>query len=119
MAAPLELKRRIAYYELFALSRGCSVKFPEDLPLGALTHLNLAFVNFALIDGTWSITHEYAFYIKRAVITKLRYPNLRINIAIGGWAFNDPPSRTYFSDMTSHKTEREDFIRSLVNFLRE
>ncbi|KAL2133698.1 hypothetical protein VTI74DRAFT_1874 [Chaetomium olivicolor] len=53
--APLKLMLRLAYEELFALDRGCGVKMPENLPLGAWTHLNLAFGNFPNVDGIRSL----------------------------------------------------------------
>lgn len=79
-----------------------------------MTHLNLAFINFGsdfklIDDPEW---------VRRAVLMKLRYPHLRINIAIGGWAFNDPPTRTFFSDMASSRSNRAVFIKSVVNYLR-
>lgn len=49
---------------------------------------------------------------------KLRYPALRINIAVGGWAFNDPPTSTLFSDMAGNIDNRRTFVDSVVDFLR-
>ncbi|KAK5655843.1 hypothetical protein OQA88_5382 [Cercophora sp. LCS_1] len=42
----LSYNRRIAYYELFTRTKNCNRKEPGELPLGPLTHVNLAFVNF-------------------------------------------------------------------------
>ncbi|RYP24055.1 hypothetical protein DL765_000783 [Monosporascus sp. GIB2] len=112
---PLEFKRRVAYYELFTEGRSCGVKEPEDLPLGPLTHLNLAFVNFG---EDWKLIDEHSDWIRRTVLRKIKYPSLRINIAIGGWAFNDPPTSTYFSRMASTRASRQTFVKSVVDFLR-
>ncbi|KAK1841138.1 Killer toxin subunits alpha/beta 1 [Colletotrichum chrysophilum] len=112
---PLTYERRIAYYELFTRGRDCGVREPEDLPLAPLTHLNLAFVNFG---SDYKLIDEHSEWVRRLVLRKLRYPNLRINIAIGGWAFNDPPTSTYFSDMASSYDGRRTFIRSVVDYLR-
>ncbi|RYP19213.1 hypothetical protein DL767_009698 [Monosporascus sp. MG133] len=112
---PLKLKRRIAYYEIFTEGRSCGVKKPEDLPLAPLTHLNLAFVNF---DENWELVDEHQHWVRRAALRKLEYPNLRINIAIGGWAFNDPPTSTYFSDMASTDESRQKFVKSVVRYLQ-
>ena len=92
----MALNRRIGYYELFNLQeRLCDYVYPEDLLVSPLTHVNLAFVNFGsdfkLIDNSGDI-------ISRVVFLKARNPGLRVNIAVGGWAFNDPPTTTYFSD---------------------
>jgi GH18 family chitinase len=70
------------------------VKRPGDLIVDPLTHLNLAFVNFG---SNWQLSGQYDSVVAEAALLKLRYPGLRINIAIGGWSFNDPPTATYFS----------------------
>ena len=49
---------------------------------------------------------------------KIKYPALRINIAVGGWAFNDPPTATFFSDMAGSIDNRRIFVKSVVDFLR-
>ncbi|KAF5483009.1 Endochitinase [Colletotrichum siamense] len=88
---------------------------PKDLPLAPLTHLNLAFVNFG---SDYKLIDEHSEWVRRLVLRKVKYPNLRINIAIGGWAFNNPPTSTYLSDMASSYDGRRTFIRSVVNYLR-
>ncbi|KAF7548173.1 hypothetical protein G7Z17_g7224 [Cylindrodendrum hubeiense] len=108
--------RRIAYYELFTKDRKCGVREPEDLPLAPLTHLNLAFVNF---NSDFELEDTDSDWVKRTVMRKLKYPDLRINIAIGGWAFNDPPTSTYFSDMMHSYEGRATFIKSIISYLRK
>jgi chitinase len=111
----LTYKRRIAYYELFTKGRSCGVKEPEELPLAPLTHLNLAFVNFG---PDFKLIDDNPDWVRRTALMKLKYPALRINIAVGGWAFNDPPTTTYFSDMAGSYENRRIFVKSVVDFLR-
>lgn len=111
----LSYTRRVAYYELFTKGRSCGVKEPEELPLGPLTHLNLAFVNFG---PDFKLIDDNSDWVRRAVLLKIKYPNLRVNIAVGGWAFNDPPTSTYFSDMAGSYTNRQTFVKSVVDYLR-
>jgi GH18 family chitinase len=109
-------ERRIAYYELFGLSRPCDLMEPEAIAAGALTHINLAFVlfgeNFNIIDLQGDI-------VARVSKLKLTYPGLRVNIAIGGWSFNDPPTQQYFSNMASTEENRQTFINSVMSYLQK
>ncbi|RMY34078.1 hypothetical protein D0866_05494 [Hortaea werneckii] len=57
--------------------------------------------------------------VRRTSFLKTRYPGLRINVAIGGWAFNDPPTQNYFSDMASTHPNRQKFISSLIDYLEK
>lgn len=79
-------KRRITYYETWAATRSCDKFFPEDIPVKALTHLNIAFGGIK--DS--QVTIEDSDMISRIVKLKRRNRGLRIFIAIGGWAFSDP-----------------------------
>ncbi|KAI9146996.1 Killer toxin subunits alpha/beta [Paramyrothecium foliicola] len=112
---PFNLDVRAAYYELFTKGRECGVKEPEDLPLEPLTHVHLAFVNF---DDTFQLSHEHSDWIKRMVNRKIQHPHIKMTIAIGGWAFNDPPTSHLFSDMANYYDNRQTFVQSVVDFLR-
>lgn len=87
---------------------------PEAIPAGALTHINLAFIEF---DDTFNLVDVGGDIVERVSKLKLTYPNLRINIAIRGWAFNDPPTQNYFSNMTANYDSRQTFIDSVVSYL--
>lgn len=92
----MSYKRRIGYYELFNLhERVCDKVYPEDLEVAPLTHINLAFV---LFDSSFKMIDNDGELISRVSFLKSRYRGLRVNVAIGGWAFNDPPTQTLFSD---------------------
>ncbi|KAL3430011.1 hypothetical protein BDV09DRAFT_202564 [Aspergillus tetrazonus] len=104
--------RRIAYYETWADTRECDAFRPEDIPVKALTHLNIA---FAGIEDS-EVTIESSEMISRIVKLKRRNRSLKVFIAVGGWAFSDPgPTRTAWSDMASTSDNRQKFINSLMD----
>ncbi|KAI4089542.1 MAG: hypothetical protein LQ339_008535 [Xanthoria mediterranea] len=113
----MNYERRIGYYELFNVhERSCDKVYPEDLEVAPLTHVNLAFVNF---DSSFKMIDTDGDLISRVTFLKSRYQGLRVNVAIGGWAFNDPPTQTLFSDMSSTNANRDTFIKSLVSFMQK
>lgn len=72
-----------------------------------------------LFGSDFEIIDESGDIVRRTSFLKTRYPGLRINVAIGGWAFNDPPTQDYFSDMASTRPNRQKFISSLVAYLEK
>ncbi len=42
---------------------------------------------------------------------------MRVNAAIGGWAFNDAPTQYLFSNMSSTYENRQTFISSVMSYL--
>lgn len=60
---------------------------------------------------------EYGDIVTRVTRLKTIYAGLRVNVAIGGWNFNDPPSATYFSTMAGSYLNRQTFINSLMSYL--
>ncbi|KAF7536258.1 hypothetical protein G7054_g4665 [Neopestalotiopsis clavispora] len=87
---------------------------PEAIPAGALTHINLAFINF---DENYELVDTGGDIVARVSKLKLTYPGLRVMVAVGGWEFNDPPTQTYFSDMASSYDNRQTFISSVMKYL--
>ncbi len=92
---------------------------PEDIPLGWYTHINFA---FALVNPkTFRIApmdDGTASRYQRVSALKLNQPSLKVWIAIGGWAMNDPgPYRTAFSDLAKSPDAQQKFFASLITFL--
>ncbi|KAL8697313.1 MAG: hypothetical protein Q9224_002379, partial [Gallowayella concinna] len=113
----MDYERRIGYYELFNVhERACDKVFPEDIEVAPLTHVNVAFVNF---DSSFQMIDTDGDLISRVTFLKSRYQGLKVAVAIGGWAFNDPPTQTLFSDMASTVPNRDTFIKSLVSFMQK
>ena len=80
------------------------------------THINIA---FAGITENFSISDDDGSMVARLAHLKVQYPGLRVNISIGGWAFNDPPTQKRFSNMASSSDNRQKFITSTFRFLRK
>ncbi|PGH27225.1 hypothetical protein AJ80_01182 [Polytolypa hystricis UAMH7299] len=105
-------QRRIAYYETWADTRSCDSFRPENIPVKALTHINIAFAGIK--DSRVAI--ENSEMIARVAKLKRRNRSLKVWIAVGGWSFSDPgPTRTAWSDMASTKETRGKFINSLMD----
>lgn len=118
-ASTQTLQRVVGYYESWAATRDCHAFEPEDIPIGAYSHLIFAFAGidpntFEIVPGAESDIKLY----KRITQLKHKDPNLKVYIAIGGWAFNDPgPTATTFSDVAGSQDNQVKFIKSLIKFL--
>ncbi len=93
---------------------------PEDIPLGYYTHINFA---FALIHPTTfridAMSSATASLYSRVTRLKRKQPGLKVWIAIGGWAMNDPgPYRTTFSDLAKSESAQDAFFESLITFMQ-
>ncbi|EUC40697.1 glycoside hydrolase family 18 protein [Bipolaris oryzae ATCC 44560] len=113
-------EKLIGYYEGWNMQRPCGTMPPEEIPLGAYTHINFA---FALVNPTTfridAMDAETAKMYKRVTKLKERQPGLQVWIAIGGWAMNDPgPYRTTFSDLAKSTSAQASFFESLVTFMK-
>ncbi|KAK8048785.1 chitinase [Apiospora phragmitis] len=102
-------QKLIGYYEGWNLARPCGTMKPEDIPLGWYTHINFA---FALVNPTTfridPMDANTASLYKRVTALKEKQTDLKVWIAIGGWAMNDPgPYRTTFSDLAASESKRE------------
>lgn len=89
---------------------------PEAMPAGALTHINLAFI---LFDETFKLVDTGGDIVARVSRLKATYPGLRVNVAIGGWSFNDPPTQSFFSNMASTFDNRQTFTNSVTSYLHK
>lgn len=94
---------------------------PEEIPLGHWTHINFAFAlinpkTFHIEDMDAGTGSRYG----RVAALKLKQPDLKIWIAVGGWAMNDPgPYRMAFSDMAGNEANQDKFFDSLITFMRK
>jgi GH18 family chitinase len=112
----MALDVRIGYYGAWGASRGCDAEQPENIPAGALTHINVAFEG---ISEKFEMTDDNGPIVGRVSRLKKQYSGLRVNIAIGGWNFNDPPTQFRFSDMASTVPNRQKFIASLMRYIKK
>jgi hypothetical protein len=95
-------KRRIGYYETWADGRSCDSFRPEDIPVHAFTHINIA---FGSIDSNHKATVDSSAMISRMVKLKLRNKALQLILSIGGWTFNDPGTKHLTSHTSSSTTD--------------
>ncbi|KAH7142578.1 glycoside hydrolase superfamily [Dactylonectria estremocensis] len=119
LAKGLPMKRVVGYYEGWATGRACDQFKPSDIPDGVYTHLNFAFASidprtFQVVPAANGDTELY-----RQLARKKRVDaNLKVFLAIGGWAFNDPgPTATTFSDIARSEANQRAFISSLVSLM--
>lgn len=62
--------------------------------------------------------YETEDMMERIGTMKLLQPDLKIWVAFGGWAFNDPgPTQTIFSDVAAFEANTETFLSSLVKLM--
>jgi chitinase len=98
-----------------------STVMPEQLPVGAYTHLNFAFAfidpkSFKVAPMSAADTELYP----RFTGLKDSNPGLQTWISIGGWSMNDPgqPTATTFSDLAGSSSAQSAFFSSLISFLQ-
>ncbi|KAL4904228.1 hypothetical protein BDW74DRAFT_185842 [Aspergillus multicolor] len=113
-------KKVIGYYEGWSTSKKCNGLNPEDLLIGAYTHLNYA---FAFIDpDSYKIANMQDSdeeYMPRLTALKNYNPSLEVWIAIGGWSMNDPdqPTKRTFSELAASTDQQDVFFESFLSFM--
>lgn len=112
--------RIVGYWETWNNEHTCGMMNPSQIPVNLLSHLNIAFgyINSAFqvinMDGVSPDIYSSVGNIKS------RNPSIKIIIAIGGWAFNDPGAyRETFTTMVSTEANRATFIQNLLGFLSQ
>ena len=104
------------------MDRPCDTVPPEDIPVGAYTHINFA---FASIDpSSFVVTPAGPDQIdlyKRTTALKEQDPSLKVWISVGGWSMNDPNETTFhtFSNLVASKGDQTAFINSLISFMQD
>ncbi|KAH8883396.1 glycoside hydrolase, partial [Thozetella sp. PMI_491] len=113
------IRRVVGYFEGWASRRPCKQFFPENVPVGVYSHLNFAFASvdpatFAIVPADPADVELY----KRLTDMKNMDPQLKVYIAIGGWAFNDPgPTANVFSQLAASESNQNAFFKSLISFM--
>ncbi|KAK1532412.1 glycosylhydrolase family 18-9 [Colletotrichum costaricense] len=116
------ITRVIGYYEAWSTTnRPCYGMLPEEIPFGYYTDI---IFSFATIDpSTFEIKagdSQTADFMQRISAIKLIQPDIKIWIAVGGWAFNDPgPTQSTFSDMAGSTDGTKKFIDSLIKLMNK
>ncbi|XP_049845623.1 probable chitinase 2 [Schistocerca gregaria] len=124
-ASPLgHNKAVVCYVSSWAVYRpGNGVFTVSDINPNICSHLVYAFAGLNATDNTIITLDKYNDLeedygkgnYKKITGLKNQYPHLKVSIAIGGW--NEGSAN--YSHMASTPTTRQQFIRSVVNFLRK
>ncbi|RYO92560.1 hypothetical protein DL766_002359 [Monosporascus sp. MC13-8B] len=116
------VSRVIGYYEAWAPSKRSRYSMlPEEIPFGQYTHIIFSFATinpstFKVSAGDSQTEH----LMSRIGSIKVLQPNIKIWVALGGWAFNDPgPTQTTFSDIASSSANTDIFLDSLVQMMNK
>jgi chitinase len=109
----------MAYYASWAANRSCNAIRPSDLDPHLYSHLIFAFAsistNYTIVPSQESDESLFTEFNE----LKEANPSLKTLIAVGGWAFNDPPTQHVFSEMVATQESRSTFIDSVVDFLQK
>ncbi|RYP78993.1 hypothetical protein DL769_003083 [Monosporascus sp. CRB-8-3] len=116
------VKRVIGYYESWSMSeRSCYNMAPEKIPFGQYTHIIFSFAT--INPGTFKVSpgdSQTESLMSRIGSIKLVQPDIKIWLAIGGWAFNDPgPTQTTFSDTAASSDHTSTFLDSLAQMMNK
>ncbi|EXF81327.1 hypothetical protein CFIO01_00989 [Colletotrichum fioriniae PJ7] len=114
-----KFKRVVGYYETWSASRSCNRFYPEQIPRGVYSHINIAFasINPKTFEIVPAKKEDLEMY-KRVSALKAKDPNLKVMIAVGGWTFNDPgPTATTFSDIARSAGAQKKFFDSTIKML--
>jgi chitinase len=111
--------RVVGYYESWSQDRPCNKFYPEQIPKGIYTHLNFAFATIDPVSFEVKLAAPTdSDLVRRLTDLKIGDPGLKVYVAIGGWAFNDPgPTATTFSDIAGSETNTNKFTQSLIRFM--
>ncbi|GJC89959.1 killer toxin subunits alpha/beta [Colletotrichum liriopes] len=109
--------RVMGYFESWAPSkRPCYSMQPEAIPYGQYTHIIFSFAT--INPNTFKVSvgdSQTEYLMSRIGSIKVIQPDIKIWVALGGWAFNDPgPTQTTFSDIAASSAHTKTFLDSLV-----
>lgn len=94
---------------------------PEQIPIGAYTHLIYGFVSidpssFAVVAEA---PEEQSLMTRFTALKKLK-PGLQTWLSIGGWSFNDPgPTAATFTTLVGSSSAQSAFFNSLSSFMTQ
>lgn len=87
---------------------------PEDIDASLCTHVIYAFATLKNHKLSEADEKDGEMY-ERVVALREKNPNLKVLLAIGGWAFGSTP----FKELTSNTFRTNQFVYEAIEFLRE
>jgi len=112
-----KMKKNVGYYESWAANRTCTSIQPSQINPALYTHLIFAFAYVSEDNKLVPAVDTDIDLYKDFTALKEINPNLKAMIAVGGWAFNDPPYQNRFTNMVSSQENRDTFINSAMDFM--
>lgn len=127
-AEEMQRYRNVMYYGDWSVESAQGHFFPKDIPADKLTHLNFAFLDFD-VEGNLMWTDEFAALdistdesitegaanaglLNAIQDLRLKNPNLKIGVSVGGWTKSGD-----FSLNTQTDTYRKTLVSNLVKFV--
>ncbi|KAM7204861.1 family 18 glycosyl hydrolase [Rhypophila sp. PSN 637] len=114
----------IGYLEAwnFVDDAGCAKRKADWVPVGQLTHLNVAF--YYIEPGTFAIDRMPGVppsAYNQLVDLKEKAPGLKVWLAIGGWTFSDNNTVTQplWNEVSKNAANRNKFISGLIKFMSD
>lgn len=114
--------RIIGYYESWADTKDpCGQMTAEQIPVDGLTHVNFAFAYIdpdsgdiiPMDDG------EGTSLFQRVTNIKLRKPDLKVWVSIGGWTFNNAGKyQSVFGDIARSTVQSSAFADKVIAFCK-
>ncbi|RAH59434.1 hypothetical protein BO85DRAFT_485907 [Aspergillus piperis CBS 112811] len=92
-----------------------ATRLSQSLIIEPFTHINLAFVN---LGDDYKLEDEYGDIVDRVSFLKFTHPELRVDIAVGGWTFSDAPTQHLWTQMARSYENRQTSINSVVKYLK-
>ena len=86
------MKVEIGYYESWATTRACKPVRPKDIDASLYTHLIFSFASVSDASKLVPAADSDKALYTEFVALKQHNSNLKVMLAVGGWAFNDPPT---------------------------
>ena len=107
----------VGYYASWAANRACKSVRPSQINGNLYSHI---IYSFAIVTDDFKLavsSDNDIPLMKELVKLKESKPSLKVMIAVGGWAFNDPPTQSRFTNMAATPASRQAFINSAVDFM--
>ena len=117
--ADVKMTVNAGYYASWAADRECRKVPASELDATGFTHLIYAFAGIDNVGRIEKMAESDEARFVEFNNLKGKHPNLKTMIAVGGWAFNDPPTEKRFTNMASSQQNRRNFINSVLEFLRK
>jgi chitinase len=123
--------RNVIYYGEWSIYPGQNYFYPSKMNPKYITHLNFAFLDLDS-NGDLVMCDEYADFqittlpelsginygapyagvLGAIAILKIKYPNLKVGISVGGWTRSGD-----FSAVAADETKRNNFAKNIVKFI--